>query len=100
MAKLLPLAVEAKRARRSQSWTCLCQRRHRQEWNGLSLIATGGEGPGERIPVLRFPRNRPSADEKRDGGAPFHLDTSRNHHTELHEQLRMGRLKPKSEKTF
>ena len=49
--------VEAKRARRSQSWTCLCQRRHRQEWNGLSLIATGGEGPGERIPVLRFPRN-------------------------------------------
>src|SRR5260370_5580474 len=63
MAKLLPFAVEAKRARRSQSWTCLCPRRHRQAWSGLSLIATGAEGPGERIPVLRFPRNRPSADE-------------------------------------
>src|SRR6266536_339403 len=67
MAKLLPFAGEEKRARRSQSWTCLCPRRHRQAWSGLSLIATGGEGPGERIPVLRFPSNRSSADEKRDG---------------------------------
>src|SRR5713226_4183289 len=73
MAKLLPFAVEAKRGRISQSWTCLCRRRHQQAWNGLSLIATGAEGPGERKPVLRFPRNRPSADEKRDGRAPFHL---------------------------
>src|ERR1700674_3905883 len=54
------LGVDAERARRSQSWTCRCQRRHRQAWNGLSLIATGAEGPGERIPVLRFPRNRSS----------------------------------------
>ena len=55
--QMLPFAIGAKRGRRSQSWTCLCQRRHRQAWNGLSLIATGAEGPGERIPVLRFPRN-------------------------------------------
>src|SRR6266851_8534174 len=97
MAKLSPFSVEAKRARRFQSWTCLCQRRHLQEWNGLSLIATGGEGPGERIPVLRFPRNRLSADEKRDGRATFHLDAGRSHHHELHEPLRMGRPESQSE---
>src|ERR1700674_4080566 len=97
MAKLLPFAVEAKIARRSQSWTCLCQRRHRQAWNGLSLIATGAAGPGERIPVLRFSRNRPSADEKRDDRAPFHLDAGRNHLNELHEPLRMGRPESQSE---
>src|SRR6266481_8603192 len=93
MAKLLPFAVEAKRDRRSRSWTCLCQRRHRQAWNGLSLIANGTEGPGERIPVLRFPRNRPSADEKRDGRATFYLDAGRNHHNELHEPHEWGDLK-------
>src|SRR5882672_11485842 len=97
MAKLLPFAVDAKRARRSQSWTCLCPRRHPQELNGLSLIATGAEGPGERIPVLRFPRNRPSADEKRDGRAPSYLDAGRSHHNELHEPLRMGRPESQSE---
>jgi hypothetical protein len=43
MAKLLPFAAEAKRGRRSQSWTCLCQRRLRQAWSGLQLIATGAE---------------------------------------------------------
>src|SRR6266404_9586463 len=97
MAKLLPFAVEAKRDRRSRSWTCLCQRRHRQAWNGLSLIANGTEGPGERIPVLRFPRNRPSADEQRDGRATFYLDAGRNHHNELHEPLRMRRPESQSE---
>src|SRR5271157_516169 len=97
MARLLPFAVEAKRGRRSQSWTCLCRRRHQQAWNGLSLIATGAEGPGERISVLRFPRNRPSADEKRDGSTPFHLDAGRNHHHELHEPLRVGRPESQSE---
>src|SRR5439155_26435827 len=55
MAKLLLFAVEAKRAGRSQSWTCLCPCRHRQAWSGLPLIGTGAEGAGERIPVLRFP---------------------------------------------
>ena len=68
----------------------LCPRWHRQAWSGLSLIATGAEGPGEQIPVLRFPRNRPSADEKRDGRATFHLDAGRNHHHELHDE-RWGR---------
>src|ERR1700726_1611531 len=97
MAKFLLFAVEAKRGRRSQSWTCLCQRRHRQAWNGLSLIATGTGGPGERIPVLRFPRNRPSADEKGDDRATFHLDAGSNHHNELHEPLRMGRPESQSE---
>src|ERR1700732_2972849 len=97
MAKLLSFAVAAKRARRSQSWTCLCQRRYRQAWNGLSLIAAGAEGPGERIPVLRFPRNRPSADEKRDGRATFHLHAGRNYRYELHESLRMGRPESQSE---
>src|SRR5438132_9375857 len=97
MAKLLPFAVEAKGGRRSQSWTCLCQRRHRKVWNGLSLIATGAEGPGERIPVLRFPRNRPSANEKGDGRATFHLHAGRNYRHELHEPLRMGRPEGQSE---
>src|SRR6266853_2836705 len=73
MAILLPFAAEAKRGRKSQSWTCLCQRRLRQAWSGLQLIATGAEVPGERISILRFPCPRPSADEKRDGRATFHL---------------------------
>src|SRR5713101_550603 len=97
MAKLLPFAAEAKRDRRFQSWTCLCQRRLRQAWNGLRLIATGGEGTGERIPVLRFPRPRPSADEKRDGRTTFHLHAGRNYRHELHEPLRMGRPEGQSE---
>jgi hypothetical protein len=62
IARLLPFAVEAIRGKRSQSWTCLCQFRRQQAQNGLPPIAAGAEGPGERIPVLRFPRNRPSAD--------------------------------------
>jgi hypothetical protein len=39
--QILPFAVEAKRGRRSRSWTCRCQRRLRQAWKGLPLIATG-----------------------------------------------------------
>src|SRR5271165_429614 len=96
MAKLLPFAAEAKRGRRSQSWTCLCQRRLRQAWNGLQLIATGAEGTGERIPVLRFPYPRPSADEKRDGRTTFHLHAGRNYCHELHEPPRMGRPESQS----
>ncbi len=82
---------------RSQSWTCLCQFRRQQAQNGLPLIAAGAEGPGERIPVLRFPRNRPSADEKRDGRATFHLHAGHNYRYELHEPLRMGRPESQSE---
>src|ERR1700731_5483997 len=67
MAKLLAFAAGAKRG------SCLCQRRLRQARNGLQLIATGAEVPGERISVLRFPCPRPSSDEKRDGRATFHL---------------------------
>jgi hypothetical protein len=59
----------------------------------LSLIATGAGGPGERIPVLRFPRNRPSADEKRDGRATFHLDAGRNHTTSFTNHYEWGDLK-------
>jgi hypothetical protein len=46
------LPSRQKRGRRSQSWTCLCRRRHQQARNGLSLIATAAEGPGERIPGI------------------------------------------------
>src|SRR5689334_10568012 len=78
MAELLPFAVEAKRARGSQSWTCLCQRRRRQAWNGLSLIAIGVEGPGERIPVLRFPRFLRQAGEGRGVRGPQFLSDNPN----------------------
>src|SRR2546430_838579 len=97
MAKLLPFAAEAKPGRGSQSWTCLCQRRLRQAWNGLQRIAAGAKVPGERISVLRFPCPRPSADEKRDGRATFHLHAGRNYRYELHEPLGRGRLKSQSE---
>src|SRR2546422_8023913 len=97
MAKLLLFAAEAKRGRRSQSWTCLCQRRLRQAWNGLRLIAGGAEVPGERISILRFPCPRPPADEKRDGRATFHLHAGGNYRDELHEPLRMGRPESRSE---
>src|SRR6266478_6655127 len=99
MAKLLPFAAEAKRGRRSQSWTCLCQRRLRQAWSGLQLIATGAEVPDERISILRFPCPRPPADEKRDGRATFHLHAGGNYRDELHEPLRMGRPESQSEQT-
>src|SRR6266404_7418589 len=97
MAKLLPFAAEAKRGKRSQSWTCLCQRRLRQAWNGLQRIAAGAKVPGERISVLRFPGPRPSPDEKRDGRATFYLHAGRNYRHELHESLRMGRPESQSE---
>src|SRR6266478_5524158 len=97
MSKLLAFAAEAKRGRRSQSWTCLCQRRLRPALNGLQLTATGAEVPGERISVLRFPCPRPSSDEKRDGRATFHLHAGRNYRHELHEPLRMGRPESQSE---
>src|SRR5882724_256873 len=97
MAKLLPFAAEAKRGRGSQSWTCLCQRRLQQAWNGLQRIAAGAKVPGERISVLRFPCPRPSADEKRDGRATFYLHAGRNYRHELHESLRMGRPESQSE---
>src|SRR6476661_7974062 len=100
MAKLLPFAAEAKRGRRSQSWTCLCQRRLRQAWNGLPLIAIGAEVFGERISVLRFPCPRPSADEKRDDHATFHLHAGSNYRHELHEPLRMGGPESQSEQAF
>src|SRR5260370_34277412 len=97
MAKLLAFAAEAKRGRRSQSWTCLCQRRLRQARNGLPLIAVGAEVFGERISVLRFPCPRPSADEKRDDHATFHLHASSNYRHELHGPLRMGRPESQAE---
>src|SRR5258708_17569100 len=97
MAILLPFAAEAKRGRTSQSWIGFCQRRLRQARNGLQLIATGAEVPGERISVLRFPCPRPSADEKRNGRATFHLHAGRNYRHELHEPLRMGRPESQSE---
>jgi hypothetical protein len=74
-----------------------CQYRRQQAQNGLPLIAAGAEGPGERIPVLRFPRKRLSADEKRDGRATFHLHAGGNYRYELHEPLRMGRPESQSE---
>src|SRR6267143_6965958 len=93
MAKLLPFAAEVKRGRRSPFWICLCQRRLRQAWNGLQLIAAGAEVPGERISILRFPCPRPPADEKRDGRATFHLHAGRNYRHELHEPHEWGDLK-------
>jgi hypothetical protein len=39
------------------------------------------------ITILAKSLNRPSADEKRDGCATFHLDAGRHHHNQLHEPL-------------
>jgi hypothetical protein len=90
---LLPFAAEAKHGRRSQSWTCLCQRRLRRAWNGLPPIATGAEAPGERMSVLRFPCPRPSADEKRDGRATLRLLAGRKYRHELHDHYGWRELK-------
>ena len=35
--QIVAIAAEAKRGRKSHSWTCLCQRRLRQAWSGLHL---------------------------------------------------------------